>query len=203
VNSSWIARGVVGVVVALALSACGDSSGESADTTQADSGAGPTAPVDGELDGVETFRLGSASHVDGSVSYDQSPPVGGDHNPAWQNCGFYGQVIANENAVHSLEHGVIWFTYQAGTSEADLAALRSRADNDTHILVSQYDDQQSPFVLTAWARQLAVDSLDDPRVDDFVEAYIRGGESPEPGALCSRGVGEPLDSSADPADSST
>jgi hypothetical protein len=45
------------------------------------------------------------------VDYPQSPPVGGPHNPIWQNCGFYSKPVRDEYAVHSMEHGAVWITY--------------------------------------------------------------------------------------------
>jgi hypothetical protein len=49
------------------------------------------------------------NHVTGTLTYPVSPPVGGDHNPVWQNCmgSVYDAAIATENAVHSLEHGAV------------------------------------------------------------------------------------------------
>jgi putative peptide zinc metalloprotease protein len=55
--------------------------------------------------GVQSFEITERSHVQTPVSYVQAPAVGGNHAPIWQNCGFYDMFIANENAVHSLEHG--------------------------------------------------------------------------------------------------
>jgi hypothetical protein len=59
------------------------------------------------------------------------------------------------------------------------------------VLVSEFTDQDAPIVLTAWNRQLEVDDVDDPRVEEFIETY-NGAESPtapEPGAPCDGGVG--------------
>ena len=63
-----------------------------------------------EIAGVETFQNG-ATHVTTAVNYPQTPPTGGDHNPVWLNCGVYEEPQQNENAVHVLEHGAIWTTY--------------------------------------------------------------------------------------------
>src|SRR5690348_12659451 len=57
------------------------------------------------IEGVKTFSNLPRDHKAGPLTYPQTPPVGGVHNPVWQNCGIYNQPVANENAVHSLEHG--------------------------------------------------------------------------------------------------
>jgi hypothetical protein len=65
---------------------------------------------------AEFIDVGPTSlHVGGNIDYDQDlgiPPAGGPHNPSWQNCGFYDELVRDENAVHSLEHGAVWITYQ-------------------------------------------------------------------------------------------
>src|SRR5205823_12925654 len=43
--------------------------------------------------GVEQFDVPERRHVDTPVNYAQTPPVGGNHAPIWQNCGFYAQPI--------------------------------------------------------------------------------------------------------------
>ena len=87
------------------------------------------------------------------VSYPQRPPVGGDHSPIWQNCGFYDDPIANENGVHSLEHGVVWITYRPDLSQDQVNALRRLARNERHILVSPFPGLPAPVVASAWGRQ--------------------------------------------------
>jgi hypothetical protein len=58
---------------------------------------------------VMTYDVGQGGkHTAGEVDYAQNPPVGGAHNPVWQNCGFYDKPIRDESAVHSLEHGAVW-----------------------------------------------------------------------------------------------
>ncbi len=53
------------------------------------------------LAGVQSFTV-SQGHVETPVTYAQNPPAGGEHNPAWLNCGVYDQPVPSENAVHSL-----------------------------------------------------------------------------------------------------
>ena len=72
------------------------------------------------LGDVKTFEDLERDHVETAVEYPQTPSVGGDHNPAWQNCGFYDSEVAPENATHSLEHGAVWIGYSP-----DLADDRS------------------------------------------------------------------------------
>lgn len=146
-------------------------------------------PAPEGIDGVEAYDIEDNSHVEGAIDYDQSPPVGGPHNPVWVNCGFYSSEVPNENAVHALEHGVVWITY-TDVDDDTLSSVNDLADDNDRLLVSEYPDQDSPLVLTAWNRQMPVDDLDDARVEDFIDTYT-GDDSvaPEPGASCEGGVG--------------
>ena len=141
------------------------------------------------VEGVETFE-NTSNHVEGAVDYPQTPPAGGEHNPAWLNCGVYDQPVPNENAVHSLEHGAIWVTYDPSLSDADLETLKSQLPS-TYIVLSPFDDLPSPIVLSGWNTQLQVDDADDPRIPEFLEEYWQSQNVPEPGALCTGAVDAP------------
>jgi hypothetical protein len=45
--------------------------------------------------------------------------------------------------------------------------------------------------LTAWGHQLTVDSADDPRIDEFFDAYVQGPQAPEEGAPVTGGKATP------------
>lgn len=152
-------------------------------------GAATPAAVIGEVAGVESFTVESAQHTVEPVIYAQTPPVGGMHDPQWQTCGFYDAPVRNENAVHTLEHGVVWITYAPDLPSAEVDALRQIAFIDDRLLVSPYPDLDAPVVLSSWDRQLRLDSVDDSRLLDFIAAYA--GQSPEPDATCQGGVGTP------------
>ena len=140
--------------------------------------------------GVERFEDLGSSHVTRPVSYPQSPPVGGDHAPTVQNCGFYTSPVANENAVHSLEHGAVWITYSPDLTDNQIRSLRRFATTD-HVLVSPYPNLPAPIVASAWGRQLRLNVSDDPRLSQFLDAFRLGPQAPESGGPCSGGKGQP------------
>ena len=124
------------------------------------------------------------NHVPGPVDYETLPPPGGDHNGVPQSCAVYTEPIAPEHAVHSLEHGAVWVTYNDAASADDVEALEELVDGDPYRMMSPLPEQESPLVLTAWGRTLQVDSADDERVDQFLDAYTSGPQTPERGAAC-------------------
>jgi hypothetical protein len=147
---------------------------------------------DGEPDitGLQRFDDLSRNHVTGTVTYAQTPPAGGDHNRLWQNCGSYAAPVANEAAVHSLEHGAVWITFRPDLADAEVTRLRALA-RGSKTLVSPFDGLPAPVVASAWGRQLRLQSANDPRLERFLDAFADGPQAPERGGLCSGGVGTP------------
>lgn len=145
-----------------------------------------------ELDGVFVVATGEAGHVETPVDYPTSPGVGGDHSPGWQNCGFYSVPIIEEQGVHSLEHGAVWITYGESTKDVDKLILETIALKEDYTLVSPYPGQEAPIVMSAWGRQLTLESLDDPLFQQFIDLYRENGPTvPEVGAACSGAYGIP------------
>jgi hypothetical protein len=140
--------------------------------------------------GTQTYGYVGAQHSTEPVDYAEHPPVGGVHDPVWQNCGFYAAPIANENAVHSLEHGAVWITYAPDLPEEQIATLRDLAAQQSYILVSPMDDLPSPVMASAWNRQVTLDGVDDPRLEEFIRAFRLSPQAPEPGASCTGGTAE-------------
>lgn len=141
----------------------------------------------------------AAKHVTGDVPASAEatlpatngvlPPVGGDHDPQVQNCGYYPSPIRNENAIHSMEHGAVWLTYQPELAQGDIERLKGLTGSHAYLLVSPYPGLAVPVVASAWGVQLQVPSVDDPALAAFVARYEQGAQTPEPGAPCSGGVG--------------
>lgn len=169
-----------GLLLGAALAGC-------TSTLPSDEAAGDAADL---LDAVEVVEIDDRSHVDGPVDYDRVPPLGGPHAPIWANCGFYDdQVVPPEFAVHSMEHGAVWIAYPS-TGAVELDALRQLTIGQPDLLVSPLPDLDG-IVATAWGAQLDVDGPDDPALAAFIEQYVRGPQTPEPGAPCSGGAGAP------------
>jgi len=164
---------------AVALVACSSSSEDDASSGPADDGP----------EGAQIVRATGRDHVEGAVDYPSSLPAGGDHNEVWHNCGFFTEPVPNELAVHSMEHGAVWVTYADDLPQEELALLEQRAGQEGFLLVSPFAGLDSPLVLTAWERQLPLDSVSDPRFNEFLDAYLEGPTTPEPGAPCDGGVG--------------
>jgi len=141
-----------------------------------------------DIAGVEVFEGIEPAHVEGVVDYEMTPPAGGPHNQVWLNCGIYDQPVPNENAVHSLEHGTVWVTYDPEVlSTGDVETLRD-AMPSTYMLLSPFEGLDSPVVASAWGVQVALDGVDDERLQDFITKYRQSPNVPEPGALCTQGI---------------
>ncbi|MEU3563933.1 DUF3105 domain-containing protein [Kitasatospora sp. NPDC058063] len=142
-----------------------------------------------DIPGVKTFGELSRTHVKDKVTYPMTPPVGGDHNAIWLDCmgHVYDQPVENERAVHSLEHGAVWVTYNGKATPDDVKTLSDRVKKTPYSLMSPYPDEQGTITLNAWSTQLTVDSASDPRVEQFFTKYVQGKQTQEPGASCTMG----------------
>jgi len=148
---------------------------------------GVTEPPAAPAEHVESAPEPTPAKPGGTVL----PPTGGSHDSVVQNCGVYTEPIASANAVHSLEHGAVWITYQSGLDQDQVDVLTKLARNRDYTLLSPMDALAAPVVLTAWGIQLELDDASDPRVEPFLLKYVQGAQTPEPGAACSGGAGDP------------
>jgi Protein of unknown function (DUF3105) len=125
----------------------------------------------------------------GTVNYDSTPPVGGNHSPFWADCTgtVYAKPIANENAVHDLEHGAVWITYREGLNSADVTALAKYVTGVDHMVMTPYPGLKTTISLQAWGYQLALNSSSDPRIKQFIDTFKENPKTtPEQGGSCSQ-----------------
>lgn len=148
------------------------------------------------IDGISNIRksdpdsLKYESHKSGPLTWNYSPPVGGVHNAAWQNCmgDVYDAPIANEHAVHSLEHGAVWVTYRPDLPKDQVDKLASKVRGVEKTLMSPYEGLDKPISLQAWGYQLKVDNADDSRIDEFIKDLRVNASVEGPTALCNTGI---------------
>jgi hypothetical protein len=139
------------------------------------------------ISGMVVKDFPSRNHVQGVVAYTDSPPFGGDHDPTWADCNgtVYPSPLRNENAVHMLEHGAVWVTYQPDLAADQVAALKKKVDGIGYMAMSPYPGLKTAVSLQSWGHQLFVTSASDPRVDQFItDLRLNSSVTPEFGASC-------------------
>jgi len=141
-------------------------------------------------EGIEVYPATTNATVEGPIEYDRRPPTNGNHDPLWQNCGFYEKPIRDRHAVHSMDHGVVWVTYRPGLPEGQVDALRPYGEEE-YVIVSPYPGQDAPVVATSWRVQLELDGAGDPRLREFVDGFRVSEISPLSGNRCVGGIGDP------------
>jgi hypothetical protein len=155
--------------------------------------------------GPAARALGHA-HVTSPVTYSLTPPAGGDHNAEWMTCGIYDKPVPSERAVHNLEHGAVWITYQPSLPQSEVSALRAFVERQAMVSpggapasrymdLSPYPGLPAPIVISSWGFQLKVTSPSDPRLQQFVDMFRASSKyTPEYGGACTGGLGTPLQS---------
>jgi hypothetical protein len=151
-----------------------------------------------KIPGIITETIKGQQHTSDPISYDPclqcgtekgySPPIGGKHDPTWADCSgtVYTAPIRNENAVHTLEHGAVWITYQPNLPGADVDKLKSVVDGKNYTLLSPYPGLKSKVSLQAWGYQLFLDSVDMGMVKRFLRDLRDNVQNaPEPHGVCS------------------
>ena len=140
------------------------------------------------LDAVTMAKYSAGVHMNGQISYTESPPVGGPHNVAWQNCGTYNVPIHSEHAVHSLEHGAVWITYRPDLPPDQVQILREAASDD-YMLLSPFPGLTDPVVASSWNHQIRLSGANDARLRAFIDRYKNNPETtPEFGATCAGAI---------------
>lgn len=154
--------------------------------------AGSSAPIKG----LKTFTNLTANHVDGTKvdyqkDYGMNPPAGGNHWSVWLNCGRYDKVQENENAVHDLEHGAVWITYDPAKVTEDQVTAMAKTVPATYITISPYKDLPTPVVASAWGKQVQLTGPTDKRLASFIKQFWRSPKAPEPTSPCTGGLDGP------------
>jgi hypothetical protein len=146
--------------------------------------AGASNASDDPLMGEEIPALGKADHVAGDAQLlipEGRPPVNGPHFGTPQAPGLYDGPVPDGNAIHSLEHGIIWITYNpAKVDQGAINALRDlQGDHSRDVILSPRPANTASIAAASWGRLLQQDSLNKGELERFIETNRN--RSPEPG----------------------
>ncbi|MFB7721792.1 DUF3105 domain-containing protein [Nocardia sp. NPDC056100] len=181
-----IAAGVAGILL-WPQNAGGDSAAAADEFVPTATDHDPSTRIDGVV--RKDYPAGVHVAANQRVAYTQSPPFGGAHDSSWLPCTGvnYTVPIRNENAVHALEHGAVWITYNPTTLGVDgVSVLTGQVGAKPYMLLSPYPGLDTPISLQSWGHQLKLTDARDPRVGQFITALrLNPYTYPEPGASCS------------------
>ncbi len=192
-STAW---GAAVAVTLFTAGVAGCAGAQSQDDKQPEVATGPFTPSTANPDpsrqipGVLVESYQDVQHVKPTqrVAYDHSPPFGGSHDGFWAACNgvVYPRAVRNENMVHSLEHGAVWIAYNPDRVTGDaVEALASHVRGQPYMMLSPYPGLTTAVSLQSWGHQLAVDSVEDPRIDQFILALRQNPNThPETGASC-------------------
>lgn len=133
----------------------------------------------------EAVPMGLASHVDSAAELELTPgapPSGGPHFASPLGAGISTTPVADGNAIHSLEHGMVWITYRADLiGERDLETLTAVARaHRGDVILSPRPENAAPAAVVSWGRRLI---LPTPVARETLEAFVvtNVDQAPEPG----------------------
>lgn len=140
-----------------------------------------TADPEGE-DFSQGFPIQGRDHIEGGSvhpSYSSNPPSSGWHYTQTASVRFYeeGEVVADENLIHNLEHGDIWISYHPRVAQEIKDELREFVGS--RVVVALREANDTDIALVAWGRvdtfQIESGILDKLRIEDFIKRYINQG----------------------------
>lgn len=131
------------------------------------------------LPGVAEFESQGAVHIQpGSAHelYNSNPPTSGPHYAQPAAWGIYENQLADETLVHNLEHGGIWISYKLDLPDSEKAKLKEIAGRyKSKVILVPRTQNDSPIALCAWQRLLKLDSVDEPKITEFIATYKNRG----------------------------
>ena len=123
--------------------------------------------------------VGDHPPVGQAIPYPSYPPTSGAHWNGPATWGFHSEPVADEIAVHNMEHGGVVASYN-NISADDLARLRALLGSyprdkygEVKLLIRPYEKvKPGTFALTAWNWIDELTAYDDARVRAFLDAHL-------------------------------
>jgi hypothetical protein len=121
------------------------------------------------------------------ISYAARPPTSGVfHNSWYPNYGVAPEPVPASAWLHNLAHGAVVLLYhcpvgcpdvvaEAAQMQADLPLGRNPRNGGASLLVTSYDDMDSPIAVVAWGQLLQLQQFDRAQIEAFFEANVDRG----------------------------
>ena len=142
--------------------------------------AGVGTPVDLMPTAIHTSSLGE------TVEYTTIPPTSGNHFGTPAQCGIYDREVQDEQVVHNMEHGHVVISYNLTDPEEArrfLALAETLPSLGIWGIVRPYSKiDDGTVAMTAWGVRDEVQGVDEERIREFYETYIRNRFSEEAAA---------------------
>jgi hypothetical protein len=108
------------------------------------------------------------------------PPARGPHFAVPQSVGVYDQQVPDGNTIHSLEHGVVWISYNPElVDEETISRLEDLGDDfGADTIVAPRPQNAQAIAAVSWGQILELDAFDREQLANFVETNRN--RSPEP-----------------------
>jgi len=133
-----------------------------------------TRPQPGErVAGQGSSHIGSGqSHP----AYNSNPPTSGWHVPQTVSWGSLRSEVPDEVVLHNLEHGGVWISYKNPGDTVLVEKLEALASRyRSKVLITLRSKNDSPIAIAAWERLLKLETYDEQRIVEFINAYRNRG----------------------------
>jgi hypothetical protein len=89
--------------------------------------------------------------------------------------------VPDGNAVHAMEHGIVWITYNAELLSGEAIDILKDIAGDfrRHVILSPRPQNSMAVAAVSWGRVLRLDAVDEQLLKDFIRT--NRDRSPEPG----------------------
>ena len=122
----------------------------------------------------ESIALQPADHIpvgQAHPAYSSSPPTSGWHYADPAPWGVVSQPVADENAIHNLEHGGIWISYNP--QKVDPTTINQLSSlvrgYPSKVLLSSPPTDDQAIAVASWGRLMKLDRLDQGQITQFIQ----------------------------------
>lgn len=108
-----------------------------------------------------------------TATYNSAPPTSGPHYEQLARWGIHAEPVPNELQVHNLEDGGVMVQYNCVEVCPDLVEQLAGivARYDEQVILAPYPEMDSRIALTAWQRIDTLETVDEERIVEFIDAY--------------------------------